>query len=234
VRPPLVSLASFLLLFSSLPCPAAEQGPSDLELIVKYVAAREAQQRALRGLQMDVEIDGRLPKMEKNGKLNALRSITKLGKIIYKQRGFVGDELVKKDLIARYLSAEVEERDNSTLAISPANYKFKLKKLLPLDGRDVAIFELTPRQKRVGLFKGELWIDVETGMPLRESGKLVKNPSVFLKKVEFESEYELKDGMSFPKHRLVKSEVRLFGKAELDFSFSNYSPADSEETASVQ
>ena len=180
---------------------------------------------------MDVEINGSLPKMEKKGRLNALRTVTKLGQIIYKQTGFSGDDQVKKELIARYLSAEVEEKDRSNISITPANYKFKLKALANLNGRAVAIFELNPKQKRIGLFKGELWIDPETGMPLKESGRWVKNPSVFLKQVDFVQEYELKDGLSVPKHLTSKMEVRLVGQAELDVSFSNFVKDEANDTA---
>ena len=35
----------------------------------------------------------------------------------------------------------------------------------------MAIFELNPKKKRVGLFKGELWVDTATGMPLKEMGR---------------------------------------------------------------
>ena len=37
-----------------------------------------------------------------------------------------------------------------------ANYKFKYKGMATNDGRTVHVFQLTPRKKRVGLFKGEL------------------------------------------------------------------------------
>jgi hypothetical protein len=172
---------------------------------------------------MEVDIDGRLPKLEKKGTLRALRSITKLGQIIYKPMWFNGDNTVKQELIARYLSAEVEERDRSSIAISPANYKFKLKSITNLDGRNVAVFELNPKKKRIGLFKGEMWVDAETGMPLKERGRWVKNPSVFLKKVEFEQDYELKDGVSIPKYIESKMEVRLIGSAELHIAFHDFS-----------
>ncbi len=195
---------------------------------MKYVNARQSQQQALRGVHMDVEINGSLPKMEKKGRLSALRTVTRLGQIIYKQTGFIGDNQVKSELIARYLSAEVEEKDRANISITPANYKFKLKALANISGRSIAIFELNPKEKRIGLFKGELWIDAETGMPLKESGRWVKNPSVFLKKVDFVQEYELKDGLSVPKHLTSKMEVRLIGQAELDVSFTNFvkDPAD--------
>ena len=47
---------------------------------------------------------------------------------------------------------------------------------------------MTPRKKRAGLFKGEIWIDAATYLRVQESGYLVKNPSIFLKKVAFVTE----------------------------------------------
>ena len=50
------------------------------------------------------------------------------------------------------------------------------------------------RTKREGLFKGEVWIDANTFLKVQESGYLVKNPSIFLKKVAFIRKYEIRDG----------------------------------------
>jgi hypothetical protein len=119
------------------------------------------------------------------------------------------------------------------MAITPENYKFKLKSTFSQDGRNVAVFELNPKKKRVGLFKGELWVDAETGMPLKETGKFVKNPSVFLKKVEFIREYELRDGISAPRHLSSIMDVRLFGRAELDVAFGQFSPQSGEEPLDI-
>src|SRR5437588_10733805 len=126
---------------------------------------------------MEVEIQAELPKLHKAGKMMALRIVSGLGKISYKMLGFSGDAAVKNDVIARYLTAETQgQKDTSQFAITPANYKFKYKGLYDQDNREVHIFELKPRQNRVGLFKGELWLDAKTYMPVRESGRFVKNP----------------------------------------------------------
>jgi hypothetical protein len=66
------------------------------------------------------------------------------------------------------------------------------------DGRTVHVFQLTPRKKRVGLFKGDLWLDAETCLPVRESGRLVKLPSIFLRRIEFVREYEIHEGLVYP------------------------------------
>lgn len=198
------------------------------EIVARYMEASAQQKEALRGVQMEVNVDARLPRLEKHGKLTALRRISKLGLITYKALGFSGDTLVKKEVIARYLAEDSQSRD---IAITPANYKFKYKGRENRDGREVQVFQLTPRRKVVGLFHGELWLDAETAMPVREAGRFVKSPSIFLKKIEFVREYQIRDGVAIPKHIESKADVRVFGRAELTIDYSNFSREEIAEDA---
>jgi len=194
-----------------------------LALVDKYVGATRVQQESLRGLQMEVDIDAQLPKLEKHGKLRALRKISRLGRITYKALGFSGDNTVKQEVITRYLAAESAARENGTIAITPANYKFRYSGRIVQHGVSLQILEVTPKKKAVGLFKGELWIDADTGMPIREAGQFVKTPSVFLKKIAFVRDYELRGGVAFPVHIQSTVDTRIVGRAELEISFSNFS-----------
>jgi len=192
------------------------------EIVEKYVNNLQAQQENLRGVAMEVEINADLPKLHKTGKMNALRMISKVGKVSYKMLGFSGDTQVKNDVIARYLTAETQSQlTSASLAITPANYKFKLKGSMESDGQKVFLLEVRPRQKRVGLFKGDLWIDAKTYLPVRESGTFVKTPSVFLKKVEFTRNYEIHDGVAVPKHIQSTVDTRIVGKADITIDFSD-------------
>jgi len=174
---------------------------------------------------MEVEIEARLPKLKKQGRLHALRHISRFGRITYDAIRFDGDSTVKNNVIARYLTAEMQATttDSASLAITPANYKFKYKGLVSRDGHDVHIFALTPRKKRVGLFKGELWLDATTCLPVRESGRLVKNPSIFLRRIEFVREYDIRNGMAIPRQIESVVDTRIVGKAEMTVHFSNFS-----------
>jgi len=168
---------------------------------------------------MQVDIDAKLPRFAKQGSLRALRHISKLGIITYKALGFSGDNTIKNEVITRYLSAESESSDT---AITPEHYKFKYKGQTEWDGARVEIFQVTPRKKAVGMFRGELWVDATTAMPIRESGRLVKTPSVFLKKVDFIQEYQIQNGVAIPKRFQSTANVRVFGRAELNIDFSNF------------
>jgi len=200
------------------------------EIVEKYLTSSQKQQEMLRGMQMEVQISADLPKLHKAGKMSALRVISRLGKISYKMLGFSGDDTVKKDVIARYLSAETEtQKDNSQYAITPSNYRFKYKGFLEQSGNQIYLFELKPRKKRVGLFKGELWLDAKTCMPIKEEGEFVKNPSVFLKKVEFVRDYQIQDGVAIPKHIESKVDTRIVGRADITIDFTNLRKVDPED-----
>ncbi|HEV2200418.1 MAG TPA: hypothetical protein VGR73_11415 [Bryobacteraceae bacterium] len=217
---------------SDAPNAAEDRNPP---IVSKYVDATHTQQEAMRGVEMEVDIEAHLPRLEKHGRLRALRKISRLGVITYKALGFSGDNTVKQEVITRYLAAESEGRENGTIAITPANYKFKLKGEIENSGRRVAVLQIAPRKKAVGLFKGELWVDAETGMPVRESGQFVKSPSVFLKKIAFVRDYAIQDGVAVPAHIASTVDTRVVGRAELQISFSNFTrQAGEDDVASAQ
>ena len=174
---------------------------------------------------MDVDIAASLPNLHKNGRLHALKRISRLGRITYEALKFDGDNSVKRDVIARYLTAESQALSTEgSLAVLPANYKFKYKGLQ--DQGRIHVFEVTPRKKRVGLFKGELWLDARSFLPVHESGRMVKSPSIFLKSVDFVQDYEIRDGLSIPVRMHTIVDTRLIGRAELIVDFHNVAVKD--------
>jgi hypothetical protein len=220
------------LLFALIPVACLLGGdsliPPPATVVETYSELHSLQSARLRGATMEVEIEASLPKLQKHGRLQALRHISRLGRITYEAIHFEGDTSVKSNVIARYLEADAQAQtnDGSSLSITPANYKFKFKGLFDRDGRQVYVFQLTPRKKRVGLFKGDLWLDAETCLPVRESGRLVKSPSVFVRRIEFVREYDIRDGVAIPAQIASIVDTRLVGKAELTVHFRNVSLAD--------
>ncbi len=202
------------------------------QVIDGYLAATRAQQQNT-DASMEVNIDANVPKLKKQGKLHALRKISQFGKVTYKILSFQGDDSIKNEVIARYLEAEQKGQDNSkNLAITPENYKFKVKGTHRLqNGQKVDIVFLAPRKKEVGLFKGEMWLDAKTYLPVMESGKLVKNPSVFFKRVEFVRAFVIKNGTAVPQHMESIIEARLIGKVNLSVDYLGYQPAAGRQPA---
>ena len=184
LRVPAVILGTWLLVTTApTGFGAASETEESSELVNKYLDASRTQQEVLRGVQMEVDIDAKIPMLEKRGRFRALRRISRLGRITYKALGFSGDDTIKNEVITRYLSAESDSRNIGTIAITRANYKFKYKARIDREGSQVTIFQVTPRKKAVGLFK-EMnfgWIQrLECRYASR--GHFVKNPSVFPQK----------------------------------------------------
>ena len=223
----ILRVCSYVTLFIAL-CVGASAGDSNFEptaIIDEYLAVSRSQQSRLQGASMEVDIEAELPKLHKRGRLHALRRISALGRITYELLRFEGDRSIRNDVIARYLTAESEalKSEPAALAVTPANYKFKYKGLIVAEGRKVHAFHVTPRKKKVGLYVGELWLDSQTHLPVREAGRLVKNPSIFLRKVEFVKDYQIQAGVSVPSRITTTVETRIVGKASLSVAFSSVS-----------
>jgi hypothetical protein len=204
-------------------------------IVENYQMAAHQQERAMNGASMEVDIAASLPKLNKQGRLHAFRHVSRLGRITYDALHFEGDNTVKNHVIAKYLSAEAEAQTEGadTFAVTPANYKFKYKGVQQSGDETAHVFEVTPRHKRVGLFKGEIWVDADTFLLLRESGRLVKTPSFFLKKVEFVREYQIQGGVSVPRQLRTLVDTKLVGPAELTIDFRNVSLSEGPREASV-
>jgi hypothetical protein len=198
------------------------------QVLAKYMAA--SGRGMARGFSSVAKFVGRLPKMKKSASLAAKRHIDAGGAVEYTDVLVrAGDSTVQKDVIARFMNGEVEsttpdlskDKDRKAVAITPVNYKFKYKGLQEIAGRQVHVYEVNPRKKRVGLFKGEIWIDSDTGLTVREAGRFVKSPSIFLKKVDFERQYAIVDGVSVPKSLSSQIQTRFWGMAELEIEYTD-------------
>jgi hypothetical protein len=215
----------FLLLSSlAVVISATEPSSSPADAIVEnYRAATQRQEQVVKGASMEVEIAGAIPKLKKQGRLHALRHITALGRITYEALLFQGDDTVKKQVIAKYLQAEQDSQEDPTIAVTPDNYKFKFKGRSELDGRDIYTFQVTPKKKRDKLYKGEICVDAATYLRVQESGYLVKNPSLVIRKVHFVRKYDIRDGISVPRQLQSQMDTWVVGRVELTVDYSNFS-----------
>jgi len=177
----------------------------------------------LRGVSMIARFAGKLTALDKVAHVEARRHVSESGAVDYDLIAREGDKTIQKELINRFIGTEVEPRRTSgeEIAITPQNYKFKFKGTREENGRSVDVFELHPKKKRVGLFKGEVWMDTETGFSVHEAGTFVKSPSVFLKDIRFVRDYEIRDGFAVPKSTTIYTKTRFWGMAELDVDYSD-------------
>jgi hypothetical protein len=147
--------------------------------------------------------------------------------LAFKALRFTGDAFVKANVITRLLQSEVDhvQKDDPALnAISPGNYRFSYKGTSQLEGRQVHVYQLKPRQKRAGLFKGRIYVDAYTGSLVRVEGRPVKSPSLFIKKIDFVQDYADIGPFTFPVHIHSEATARIVGRAIVDVYQRDYQP----------
>lgn len=222
-------LASSSLLWADADTSSDDPNSPGAVIIDRYLQATQADSATFHD-QMEIDIDASVPKLNQHGTLRVLRKISEVGKITYRVLGFQGDNTVKNQIIARYLQAEQQGQNDSSMKLTPANYKFKLKSQKGARDQGVYVFAVSPKHKRVGLFKGELWLDAKTYLPVVEKGRLVKNPSIFFRKVDFERDFAIQNGVAVPAHMSSTIDTRLVGKVNLNVAYSNPSAAETDNT----
>ena len=162
-----------------------------------------------------LEIYASLPKLAERGNLRAIRHWSERQTPDYQVICIEGDATVKQQVIARYLTAEKKAATipASSIAVTLANYKFRY--LASSAEAPLYAFRITPRRKRTGLIKGELWIDGATGLVVHEAGYLVKKPSIFIRRLRITRDISVREGVPYLRTTHLEVDVRFAGRAEL-------------------
>jgi hypothetical protein len=166
-----------------------------------------------------------LPSTSQHGEFELMRSFSAPNSLKFQPVRFEGDGFVKSNVIVRLLQSEtshVEKNEAQTTAINDSNYKFNFKGDDQIGGRVVHVYAVKPREKRVGLFKGRVAIDVTTGSLVRAEGEFVKSPSVFIKKIEFVQDFVDVGGFTLPVHMHSVADTRIYGKAIVEVENHSY------------
>ena len=173
----------------------------------------------------DTLVIAELPETAQRGAFELQRNYKAPHSLSYKPIQFTGDSFVKTNVITRVLQSEVEfvqKGDPTQVALSDANYKFSYKGLQDLNGHPVHIYQVKPRQKRVGLFRGRIYLDAHTGAVMRSEGSVDKSPSFFVRKLEFVQDYASIDQYSLPSHLHSTAKARIIGRTVVDVYHREY------------
>ena len=196
----------------------------------KYLASLQERNPFTESGPVGVEIEASLPGLAKEGRMLAVRQTGASERSEYDVIRFDGDQTVKQQVIARYLDAEeqAEALPFSTVAVTPANYRFRYLGSVENNGTAVCVFQIVPKKKRPGLIRGQIWIDSVTGIAVHQVGRFVKRPSIFIHKIEVRRDTNLRDGLPHTRVTYVAIETLLVGSAELTITERPPQAADSE------
>ena len=168
-----------------------------------------------------------LPETAQEGEFEVQRHFEAPRTLQFTALHYSGDGFVKSNIIIRLLQSEVDhvkQDDGSLTAINDKNYKFSYKGTTELNGRLVHTFQVKPRKKRPGLFKGRIYVDAYHGSLVRAEGGVVKSPSFFIKKIEFVQDYADFGNFTFPVHMHSDARARVIGRTVVDIYHRDYQP----------
>jgi hypothetical protein len=173
----------------------------------------------------NIVINAALPDTAQRGEFQLRRRFVAPKTLLFTPVRFVGDNFVKSNIIARLLQSEVDHAnkgEGARTAISEANYKFSYKGMDEIDNRPMHVFQVKPRAKRPGLFKGRIYLDASAGSLRRAEGALVKTQSFFIKRIEFVQDYADLGGYTLPVHVHSVAKTRLVGRAVVEIDTNDY------------
>lgn len=182
---------------------------------------------ALTGYTATSVIDAELPDSSQKAEFELKRHYVAAGELEFTPLRSSGDKFVRTNVIVRLLQSEVDhvhKREQSQTVIDESNYKFSYKGKSQLNGEAVHVYEVKPLQKRVGLFKGKIYVDSSSGRLLRAEGTIVKSPSFFIKKINFVQDYTTVDGFTLVSHVHSEAQTRVIGKTIVDITHRDYQP----------
>jgi hypothetical protein len=187
-------------------------------------SARQAQELA--GFSSTTVVRADLPRSSQHGELQLERHYSIPRTLTFKALHFMGDGFVKTNVIGRLLQSEVDhvQKDDPMLtAIRPENYKFSHKHTLQIADRTLHVYQVKPRKKRPGLFKGHIYLDAYTGSLVRAEGR-ANSPSLFVKKIDFVQEFADVNGYTIPTHIHSEAKAAIVGPTVVDIVNSNCQP----------
>src|SRR5258706_10505846 len=204
----ILPLAGLLALL--VPARAMAEGPSLNRLapgeslaFARYIASIQGRDPFTESGPVLVEIEASLPGLYKQSSLLAIRQTGESERREWQVLEVEGDLTVTQEVIARYLAVQdqVEDLPMSSVEITPANYKFRYMGAVGSGATSVYVFRIKPRKNRPGLLRGQLWIDLASGVAVLEAGRFVKTPSPFVPPMEVVRDTTLSDG--YPSVRIT-------------------------------
>ena len=196
------------------------------ELALQTYQARAAQQATgIASYTSTSVIRAELPETKQRGEYEVKRQYSAPKSLLFTAMHFTGDTFVKANVITRLLQSEVEhvqKDDSASMAFTAANYRFSYKGLQVVDGRTLHEFQVKPRRRRVGLLKGNLFLDARTGSLVHLEGVPAKSPSVFLSKIRVSQDFADFGPFTLPVHLHSEAKASIVGRTIVDVYQRDY------------
>ncbi len=136
-----------------------------------------------------------------------------------------GSGLIRSRVFKPLMEIEVETaagRNRYDSSVTPNNYDFKLLGEEDVDGFHCFVVQTTAKRADKYLFNGKVWIHAAEFALVQVAGQPAKNPSVWIKRVEFVRRYQKLKEFWLPRKNESITQVRIFGKNILTIDYDQY------------
>jgi len=127
--------------------------------------------------------------------------------------------------IPKLLEAEAEASrpgNPEDSRVTPQNYSFSMLRTEEVEGRKAYVLSVTPKKETKYLVRGTIWVDSEDFAVVRMEGEPAKNPSFWIKNVQFAHKYKKHGSLWLAASDSSVSEARIFGPTELRIDYFDY------------
>lgn len=141
-----------------------------------------------------------------------------------------GSRFIRTHVFQRLMDREMartRERSGSDGLITPENYRLVITGKEEVGSTKCIVVHASPRQKKPDLFEGDVWIDSEDFAIVKIKGHLTKTPSFWIKRVEFERQYEKIGRFFVLLKETAVADIRVYGRRMLTVDCQKYAFSDS-------
>jgi hypothetical protein len=131
----------------------------------------------------------------------------------------------RKHVFPRLLEAEAEASrpgNPEDSRVTPKNYSFSMLRTEQVDGRKAYVISVTPKKEKKYLMRGTIWVDAEDLAVVRMEGEPAKNPSFWIKNIQFAHKYSRHGSLWLAASDNSVSDARIFGPTELRVDYFDY------------
>lgn len=131
---------------------------------------------------------------------------------------FFGDKVIKRAIDSEKEASE----DRTSIAVTPANYRFQLLGRENLDGRPAYILSVEPLKESKFLFRGKIWVDAADFAVAKVEAAPAKNPSFWISRTLIQYTCAKTGNFWLPQRNRSETKVRLGGTAVLTIDYGTY------------
>lgn len=218
LKPVLRSVASILFCVSLL----SASDPSDILSCMER--AGERNQETLEAYTSQRVYTAANPRLNKSATMTVEVTYTPPGEKQYRIVDRSGSGSIRGRVLEPILEAECRNAAPEVRAetsIDRRNYGFEFA---GFDSeRGDAVFHVAPTTRRQHLFKGKIWVDVESCAIRRIEGSPAVSPSFWVRQTDFRHDYAQFGDVWLPVRHHTESKLLLFGRSILDIEYLGYS-----------